>query len=112
MRGRELLIDAINRRDVARVHSLVESGLDVNATDERGWTPLMWAARAGASEIVRLLLDAGADPTPRDEHGYDAENIVAWYGEYRMGAYTTESMEVRQMLRDAHREEERPADEE
>ena len=34
------------------------------ATD--GWTPLIWATRAGRIEVMTLLLDAGADPNRRD----------------------------------------------
>jgi ankyrin repeat protein len=67
--------------------------------DDEGKTPLMVAAKAGAPEIVELLLRAGADPTPKDKLGYTAEMIAYWYGEYRMGAYTAESLKIVEMLR-------------
>lgn len=34
----------------------------LNRPDERGFTPLMWAAAFGEIEIIRYLLDLGADP--------------------------------------------------
>ena len=33
-----------------------------------GWTPLAWAARYGQVEVVRLLLDKGANVNTRDKH--------------------------------------------
>jgi RNA polymerase primary sigma factor len=47
-------------------------GVDVNARDERGATPLMLAAAKGNAAICRLLLDAGADPSLTDPEGRDA----------------------------------------
>src|SRR5471030_1976875 len=39
--------------------------------DARGMTPLMWAARAGAVDEMKALLDEGADSTVRDvAHGW------------------------------------------
>ena len=36
--------------------------IDVNRrAAKRGWTPIMYAARYGHTEIVRMLLDKGAD---------------------------------------------------
>lgn len=40
---------------------LIAAGADVNALQD-GRTPLTYAARAGALEVVRILLDAKADP--------------------------------------------------
>ena len=40
---------------------LLEQGLDPNQSDVNGWTPLLWAAKAGNVTNVQGLLDAGAD---------------------------------------------------
>lgn len=40
---------------------LLKNGADVNATDEDGMTPLMEAARHKRTEVVRVLIAAGAD---------------------------------------------------
>ncbi len=93
------LRDAIRRRDVARVQALLADGADLRTIDEEGKTPLMIAAKTGAPEVVELLLKAGADPRPKDKLGYTAEMIAYWYGEYRMGAYTAESIKIVEMLR-------------
>ena len=93
------LRDAIGRRDVVRVQALLSEGADLTTLDDEGMTPLMVAAKAGAPETVQLLLRAGADPSPKDKLGYTAEMIAYWYGEYRMGAYTAESLKIVEMLR-------------
>lgn len=93
------LRDAIGRRDVVRVEALLSESTDLTTLDDEGMTPLMVAAKAGAPEIVELLLRGGADPSPKDRLGYTAEMIAYWYGEYRIGAYTTESLKIVEMLR-------------
>ena len=54
------------------VRSYLRSGRDPNATDSRSRTLLLLAAAAGHSDICRLLIESGADPTLRDANGNDA----------------------------------------
>jgi len=55
------------------VKSLVSSpGADVNATNERGSTPLLEAARYGHDEICRVLIAAGANTKAKDNDGKTA----------------------------------------
>ena len=55
------------------VKSLVSSpGADVNATNERGNTPLLEAARYGHDDICRVLIAAGADVKAKDKDGKTA----------------------------------------
>ena len=43
---------------------------DVNAKDENGWTPLMFAVQLNATRFVRLLMtDKRVDPNIRDNKG-------------------------------------------
>jgi ankyrin repeat protein len=44
---------------------LIRAGADVNAADAQGTTPLMRAAFYGRAAVVRLLLEAGANPLAR-----------------------------------------------
>jgi hypothetical protein len=51
---------------------LLTRGASIEATDDRGATALMWAARAGNPESVKVLLQAGANPARVDQSGHDA----------------------------------------
>jgi ankyrin repeat protein len=54
-------IEAIRRGDESGVRQMIRQGVDVNAIDFGGETPLMCAATAGQKDIVELLLVAGAN---------------------------------------------------
>ena len=47
--------------EIEAVAALISHGADVNAREEYGRTPLMWASREGHAKVVEALLDAGAD---------------------------------------------------
>ena len=64
----EHLLEAANRGDLDTVRFLIASGAPVNAADAQGVTPLHRAAWADNVEIVRLLLEAGADPSLQDNN--------------------------------------------
>lgn len=48
--------------EVDVVGALLAAGADPSAVDERGESPLLWAAWQGDAEAAAVLLDAGADP--------------------------------------------------
>ena len=60
--------------NLAMVKLLLEAGAPVNVADDRGLTPLMMAAnsRIKNPEVVRVLLDRGADVQAKDEFGRTA----------------------------------------
>ncbi|MCA8968344.1 MAG: ankyrin repeat domain-containing protein [Planctomycetes bacterium] len=60
-------LQAAGSGDLDAVQSLLAAGLDVDACNAIGYTPLMSAARSYRVEIVQLLLAAGADPNRRFE---------------------------------------------
>ena len=53
--------DAAMTGNIEAVKRDLAAGVDVNAKDKYGWTPLHWAAREGHKKIVELLIDKGAD---------------------------------------------------
>jgi euchromatic histone-lysine N-methyltransferase len=44
--------------------------LNIDTTDDGGWTPLIWAAEHMEVEAVKLLLKRKADPNLRDSVSY------------------------------------------
>ena len=69
----EALFRATIEGNTEMVKSLVSSpGADVNATNERGSTPLLEAARFGHDDICRVLIAAGANLKAKDNDGKTA----------------------------------------
>ena len=60
-----LLIKAV-RENYIEVIELILKKIDVNSKDDDGRTPLHWAALYGHTDIVKELIEAGAElhPTP------------------------------------------------
>jgi ankyrin repeat protein len=62
---------AIQKGDVETVKKFIEYGTDVNEKSN-GMTPLMIAARYNRADIIRLLLEKGANVKASDEKGLTA----------------------------------------
>ena len=52
--------------DIEAIRKDIENGCDVNAQFDHGFTPLHFAVRSNRPNVVRLLLDSGADPDVKD----------------------------------------------
>jgi ankyrin repeat protein len=68
---------AANFQDVCKtgtpqqVKAMIDSGADVNAKDERGCTPLMFAAEYNSNaDMIEALIKAGADLHAKDQLGH------------------------------------------
>jgi ankyrin repeat protein len=48
------------------VLDLIRSGSEVDAYDQRGWTPLMISVYHNHAKVVKILLDNGANPRHKD----------------------------------------------
>jgi len=60
------LFEAVESGDVAQVKTALETTKDVNQLGAEKRTPLITAAERGLTEIVQVLLGAGAEPEWRD----------------------------------------------
>lgn len=56
------LLKAAKRHRTQEALALIKQGADVNVKNGAGETPLYWAAYAGDLEVVRALIERGADP--------------------------------------------------
>jgi ankyrin repeat protein len=83
------LLNAVFAGDEARIRGLVRTGADVNARCDHGASVLFSACLAGHVEMVRLLLDLGADPNLESSEpgsGIDAEKplVLVMQGQFLM----------------------------
>jgi len=63
--------------DVGEIRRLVADGVDLEATDGNGRTPLHVAAFASHDEAVAVLIELGADPNRLENDRYDILTIAA-----------------------------------
>uniref|UniRef100_A0A671NIW3 Fibronectin type 3 and ankyrin repeat domains protein 1-like n=1 Tax=Sinocyclocheilus anshuiensis TaxID=1608454 RepID=A0A671NIW3_9TELE len=59
---------------------LLQAGADVNIRDKAGKTPLMVAVLNNHVELVKLLLDSGADHHMKNEYGAGAADMAKAFG--------------------------------
>ena len=69
------LTNAVTSGDEQAVSALLANGADVNGTTSGGQTALILAVIFGHTNLVKLLMKAGADPQLRDNLGL---NAVEW----------------------------------
>jgi ankyrin repeat protein len=69
--GRTALMFASSYGFIGVAQALLDGGADTNVvpTDQTRWTALMAAACAGRADVIRLLLERGADAALRDSNG-------------------------------------------
>ena len=70
--GPDQFYNAIRGDDLRQIGAMLDHGADVNAKDQRGITPLMYAAAVGSLEAMQRLLDKGADANARNAAGSTA----------------------------------------
>jgi ankyrin repeat protein len=55
--------------DIEAVKQHLDAGVDVNAENNHGWTPLQFAAKDGHKKIVELLIAEGAGVNAKKKCG-------------------------------------------
>lgn len=55
---------------------LIEAGAELEVVDQWGRTALHWAAAADRKDVVAMLLEAGADATPKEREGKTAHDLA------------------------------------
>ncbi|XP_011305864.1 myotrophin [Fopius arisanus] len=74
------LVWGIKNGDLDQVRDIVENkNIDVNQMID-GRTPLHYAADYGQNDVVRYLLDKGADANATDKHGITTLLAAIWEG--------------------------------
>jgi uncharacterized protein len=63
---------------------LIDKGADVNARQQRGFTPLQEAGQRGHAELIDVLLAAGADKSLRNDEGNNAVGLACMAGYHHL----------------------------
>src|SRR6266700_5890531 len=74
------IIDAAKENKSKSIEHALGSGTNVDSSDDKGFTPLMWAAVSGHAGIVKLLLEKGARVNARNKNGETALSLVSYKG--------------------------------
>jgi uncharacterized protein len=87
--GATLLMLAANSGNLQMVEALLAAGAEVDAVDARGWTALFKALfnyeqNCGFPDVVRALIEAGANIEHQVAYGTRPLMIAAGYGEARV----------------------------
>lgn len=72
----ELLWNAAEKNDVDTIRRAIDSGTNINSTNDNRWTALMQASHRGHLKAVEILLDAGVDVTIESDAGFTAFTLA------------------------------------
>jgi hypothetical protein len=88
----ESIHEAARYCDVEAVKWYLENGVSVNSKDpDMGGAPLHWAASFGCTEVVRLLVENGADLTQKESHGATPLHMAAESGQLHVSSFIVEN---------------------
>jgi uncharacterized protein len=76
------------------VRFLLESHAYIDAESPNRTTPLMMAVRQGQPTVVKLLIDEGADPTPRNDAGLTAADYARATGDPKLADWLRQQAEA------------------
>ncbi len=73
------LLTALLLGHVTVARLLVEAGADLNISDDNGWTPLHWAAKAGDVELILAMVEGDGDLLALDREGQTPMDVLEKY---------------------------------
>lgn len=73
--------EAVNRRDRAEINRLLRKGVNINAINEAGDTPLHQCIRDGRIESAKLLVELGADVKRANRDGWSPAHLATSLGQ-------------------------------
>jgi ankyrin repeat protein len=76
----EAFLHEVKTGNRGEVEAFIRAGINVNAKDKDGATPLVLASEKGDIEMTRVLLKNGADPNASDIDGYTALMFASYSG--------------------------------
>jgi ankyrin repeat protein len=67
--NRTLLMESLifKKENIAKL--LIENGADIEAKDDKGWSPLLFAVQSYLPEMVKLLIGRGVDVNSHNDFG-------------------------------------------
>ena len=74
----KLLFEAISVDNTSEMLRLLNQGVDPNARNAQGYTPLHLTARSGQARMLQALLELGVDVDPRDATGHTPLHLTAF----------------------------------
>ena len=80
------IVEESQKGNLGGVRALLDNGADINTLDEAHDTALTWAAYSGHTEIVRLLIDRGADMTIPNKGGATPLQLAQGYKRHEAAA--------------------------
>ncbi len=88
----------VSRGIQVAVKLCISRGDNVNATDDKGRSPLILAVLKGHTDVCRILLEAGADPYASDNEGKDALSHALTIGKLELTMLLNEHLNQAQFL--------------
>jgi len=75
------LWSAAKNGDLAKLQEALSKGSDVNGHDDKGITPLAWAAMAGQNDAAQLIIKKGAKINGKNSDGATPLHAAAFFGQ-------------------------------